>query len=132
MSTFTLILKAGSLVFFAAGSLHLFMGLGADVMLGANLPIEVIQDPALDSQNRFYGVAFMLYGVLLLVCASDLTKYATILRCVLWVFFAAGAARLISIALYGVPPVPVMGLLILELVIPPALIVWLGRLEHAG
>jgi len=36
--------------FFTAGSLHLIFGLGADTMLGANLPIEVIQDSALVRQ----------------------------------------------------------------------------------
>lgn len=132
MKTFTLILRVGSLVFFAVAALHLFLGLEADVLLGAKLPEAVIQDPALDSQNRFYGVAFSLYGVLLLVCATNIRQYATVLRCVLWVFLAAGAARLVSIALYGVPPAPVLALLAVELVLPPLLLVWLYKLEREG
>jgi len=31
----------------------------------AQTAASVIADPALDSQNRFYGVAFTLYGALL-------------------------------------------------------------------
>src|SRR5262249_25009482 len=86
------------------GALHLVLGVGADVLLGRKLPAETLADPALNSQNRFYGVAFALYGVLLYLCAIDLPKYAIVLRCVLWVFFAGGVARLVSIVTHGVPP----------------------------
>jgi hypothetical protein len=100
---------------------------GADVLLGAKIPDAAISDPTLDSQNRFYGVSFTLSGVLLLLCASDIPRYATVLRCVLWVFFAAGIARLVSIAIYGFPSAPVVALLAVELVVPPTLVWWLSR-----
>jgi hypothetical protein len=32
----------------------------ADIMLGAEVPPEVMRAPMLDSQNRFYGAAFAL------------------------------------------------------------------------
>lgn len=127
MQKFSLFLKLSAPVFFLVGALHLILGVGADVLLGAKLSAEAIADPALDSQNRFYGVAFTLYGVLLLVCASNIPKYATVLRCVFWVLFAAGVARFVSIAIYGVPPVLVLILLASELLLPPILIFWLGR-----
>ena len=84
----------------------------------------------LDSQNRFYGVAFTLYGVLLFLCAADIRKYAMVLRCVLWVFFAAGLARLVSIATHGLPPPPVLTLLASELLAPPLIVWWLSNLEN--
>ncbi len=127
MRNFSLILKLSAPIFFLVGALHLVFGVSADVLLGAKLGAGVVADPALDSQNRFYGVAFALYGVLLLVCASNIPKYATVLRCVIWVFFAAGIARLVSIAIYGVPPPLVLTLLASELVLPPILALWLGR-----
>lgn len=114
------------------GALHLVLGLGADSLLGAKLPPEVIADPALDSQNRFYGTSFALYGVLLWLCASDVAKYANVLRCVLWVFFAAGVARLVSIYLHGVPPPPVLVLLMLELIAPPLVLSWLSRVPTSS
>jgi len=77
-------------------------------------------------------VSLILYEVLLLVCASDLANYVTILCGVLWVFLAAGAARLISVTLYGVPPPLVLDLLILELLVPPVLLSWHPSLEHLG
>lgn len=125
-------LRIASPVFFLVGALHLTLGVGADVLLGARLPDAALADATLDSQNRFYGITFTLYGVLLLVCATDLPKYATVLRCVLWVFFAAGLARFVSMATHGVPPAPVLGLLASELVMPPLLHFWLSKALRDG
>ena len=122
MRSFALVLRFFALVIFLVGALHLVLGVGADVLLGAKVTAAAISDPALDSQDRFYEVSFTLSGVLLLLCASDIPRYATVLRCVLWVFFAAGIARLVSIAIYGFPPAPVVALLVVELVVPPALV----------
>jgi len=127
----SLTLKLIAPVFLIVSALHLFMGLGADVLLGAQLPVAVVSDPVLDSQNRFYGVAFGLYGVLLYLCATDLSKYELVLRCTLAVFFFAGVARVVSIALYGLPSLLVLALLLVELLGPVALWLWLARLESS-
>jgi hypothetical protein len=127
MRSLVLVLKLLAPVFFIVGALHLVLGLGADALLGAKVSAEAMTDPALDSQNRFYAVAFTLYGVLLLLCSTDIPKYATVLRCVLWVFFAAGLARFVSIALYGSPPPMIWLLLVGEVVPPPLLAWWLSR-----
>src|SRR5689334_135420 len=127
MRAFSLVLRASGVIIFLVGALHLTLGLGADVLLGAKLSPETIADPALDSQNRFYGVAFTLYGVLFFLCASNVPKYAAVFRCLIWVFFAAGLARLVSIALHGLPPPFVLALLASELVAPPILAWWLSK-----
>jgi hypothetical protein len=132
MNMFALFLKIASPVFVLVGALHLVLGVGADVLLGARLPAEALSDAALNSQNRFYGVAFSLYGVLLYLCATDLPKYATVMRCVLWVFFAAGLARLVSVATHGVPPPLVLALLATELALPPLLHLWLSKALRAA
>jgi Domain of unknown function (DUF4345) len=129
---FAIVLRLVAPIFVMVGALHLVLGVGADVLLGARLPLEALSDPTLDSQNRFYGVAFTLYGVLLFHCASDLRKYATVLRCVLWVFFAAGLARLVSIATHGMPSPLVLGLLASELAAPPLLQLWLSKVLRTG
>jgi hypothetical protein len=131
MQHLSLVLKLLAPVFLLVGALHLVFGVGADVLLGATVPAAAVGDPALDSQNRFYGVAFTLYGVLLWVGASNIPKYATVLRCVFWVFFAAGLARLVSIAIYGLPPPLVLTLLASEVILPPLLALWLGRVLGA-
>jgi hypothetical protein len=131
MRTLSLVLKLAAPVFFIAGAIHLALGAGAEVLLGATLPSAALADASLDSQNRFYGVSFTLYGVLLFLCSTNIPKYATVLRCVIWVFFAAGAARLVSIATHGVPSIPVSALLVSELFIPPVLAWWLSRVVNA-
>ncbi len=123
----SLFLKAIAPIFVGVGLLHVSLGLGADVLLGANIASDALSDPTLDSQNRFYGTAFSLYGVLLFICANDLRRHETVLKAVLWVFFAAGVARLVSIAVYGSPSVPVLVLLGSELLLPPVVLVWLLR-----
>ena len=127
MKTFAQFLKFVAPMFLVVGVLHLTLGLGADVLLGAKLPPEALADPALDSQNRFYGVAFTLYGVLLWVCASDIPRYATVLKCIFWVFFGAGLARFVSVALHGSPPPLIWALLVGEVLPPPALALWLSK-----
>lgn len=99
-------------------------------MLGADLPAEVLKDPVLDSQNRFYGTAFTLYGVLLFLCATDLKKYSLVLRCLLWVFFAAGLARVVSIVIHGMPSTFVLALLGSEVLLPIPLLRWFTRIQN--
>jgi Domain of unknown function (DUF4345) len=120
-------LKLVAPIFWLVGAAHLIFGLGADAMLGPKVPAEALTEPGLDSQNRFYGVAFTLYGTLLFVCASDLVKYRTIVMCLLWTFFAAGLARIVSIAKFGVPPPLIVALLAIELIAPPIAIYWLSK-----
>lgn len=127
MRALVIVLKLAAPIFFIAGALHLLLGLGADALLGAKISAEVMADPGLESQNRFYGVTFTLYGVLLFLCSTDIRKYATVLRCVLWVFFAAGLARFVSIAVHGTPPSMIWFLLIGEVLPPPLLAWWLSR-----
>ncbi len=123
-------LKLSSPIFILIGCIHLVLGVSAEILLGAQLEPATLSDPVLDSQNRFYGVAFSLYGFLMYLCASDLEKYQVVLRLLIWVFFAAGLARLVSIGVYGLPPVSVLILLGLELLLPPVLHVWLARSLH--
>ena len=130
MRPLAIVLKLVAPLLLIVGALHLVLGLRADALLGARISAEVIADPALDSQNRFYGVAFTLYGVLLLLCSTNIPKYATVLRCVLWMFFSAGVARLVSIAIHGLPPPMIIALLIGEVVPPPLLASWLSRVEN--
>jgi hypothetical protein len=123
----SLALKVVSPIFVLVGAVHLVLGLQADVLLGADLPTIVLTDPVLDSQNRFYGVAFSAYGIILYICAMDLYRYQSILRALLWVFFAAGCARIVSMTLHGIPSQLVLLLLATELILPPVCIVWLSR-----
>ena len=129
MKHYILVLKLLSPAIFLVGLVHLVFGAGGELMLGANLSAAAIADPVLDSQNRFYGVAFTLYGALFYLSATDLKRYYPVLRCAFWVFFAAGLARFVSIYTHGLPSMMVLGLLGAELILPPFMLIWLKRLQ---
>lgn len=121
----SVVLKLVSPVFVLVGAMHLVLGVNADVMLGAMLDAAAVSDPVLDSQNRFYGVSFTAFGFLLYLCGTNIQKYQVVFRILLGVFFAAGCARFVSIALVGVPSILVLGLLMTEIVLPPLCMIWL-------
>lgn len=121
------VLRLAAVVIIMVSGLHLALGLGADVLLGAKVPPDVVRDPVLDSQNRFLGTAFALYGVLLALAATDVKRHSVMLQCCLWCFFAGGLARLVSVAVYGAPSIAVIALAALEIVPPPLLLLWLRR-----
>jgi Domain of unknown function (DUF4345) len=102
MRNFSIALKVLAPILILVAALHFSLGTMAEVMLGAILKVGPL-DPVLDSQDRFYGTAFVIYGVLLWVCAKDVTKYTLILRCVFWCCFVAGLARLVSFLIVGPP-----------------------------
>ncbi|MEE9381152.1 MAG: DUF4345 domain-containing protein [Hyphomonadaceae bacterium] len=120
-------LRPFAFVFFAVGLLHLALGPGADVLLGAELSGASRSDPVLDSQNRFYGVSFMLYGALFQLCADDLRKHAAVFRITCIFFLLGGLARLVSIAAVGLPSVPILALMASEIIGGPLLLWWHAR-----
>lgn len=128
--TLPVVLRAVAPVFFLIGAGHLVLGVGAEVQLGAQVSAQSLADPVLDSQNRFYGVVFTVYGALLWLAAGDLRRYGPVVKVLLWVFLAGGVARLVSLAVVGVPTALVLVLTALELLIPPPMLLWLSRLEH--
>jgi hypothetical protein len=85
MRGLALLLKVLAPVFFVIAALHLVLGLGADALLGASVSPPTAAKPSLSSQNRFYGVAFALYGVVLHLCARDLRAYEAFFKGAMWV-----------------------------------------------
>lgn len=127
MPSLPVLLKLLAPVFFVIAGMHLVFGLDAESMLGAQVSTETATDPTLNSQNRFYGVAFALYGVILYMSALDLPRYEPILKASMFVFFAAGVSRLVSWTLEGQPSVPVALLAGVELIAPWVLLFWISR-----
>jgi hypothetical protein len=105
--------------------LHVLFGVAGDGLIGAPVPDAI--DASLDSQNRFYGASFAIYGALLWYCARDVRTHAGLLRIVLAIFFFGGCARALSAIQYGLPSSPIVALWAVELIVPPLLLVWLRR-----
>jgi hypothetical protein len=127
MRTFTLILRLLAVAFIAVAGLHLFLGLGADQLLGVAVSPETAADPSFDSQNRFYGITFSLLGVVLLIATTDLRRYAPMVKAVLGVLFMAGVARAVSWCLHGAPSPALIAIACVDLALPPLLYLWFGR-----
>lgn len=132
LSHFTLALKLLAPVFLAVSAIHFFFGVGAEVMVGAILPSNVVVEPTLNSQNRFYGVSYALYGVLLWLCATDIKRFEPVLNAVLWVTFLASIARVITWLQYGSPAPFVIFLMATELICPPVVGLWYAKVKNAS
>jgi hypothetical protein len=120
-------LRIMAITILLAGSAHLLLGVGAETLVGAKLSAETLAEPSLNSQNRFYGTSYMLYGILLWVCTRDMDRYALIFRILLWMTFAAGVTRIISVALHGWPSPTIIALAVSELLLPPFVFWWQKR-----
>jgi Domain of unknown function (DUF4345) len=119
-----LFLRIMAITILLAGSAHLLLGVGAETLVGAKLSAETLAEPSLNSQNRFYGTSYMLYGILLWVCTRDMERYAVIFRILLLMTFAAGVTRIISVALHGWPSSTIIALAVSELLLPPFVFWW--------
>jgi hypothetical protein len=122
-----LFLRMMAITILLAGSSHLLLGVGAEALLGAKLSAETLAEPSLNSQNRFYGTSYMLYGILLWVCTRDMDRYAPIFRILLLMTFAAGMTRIISLMLHGWPSPTIIALGVSELLLPPFVFWWQKR-----
>ena len=126
----TLRVMGSGIVLIALG--HIILGPYSEVLLGSNISELSMLDPTVDSQNRFYGTVFSLFGVLLILCSRNVLANKTILYSVFWVFFAGGVARLISISVVGYPPLLVNILTGIELILPLVFIIYLRTLEKTN
>jgi hypothetical protein len=105
--------------------LHGFFGVSGDWIIGA--PVAHPIDASLDSQNRFYGVAFGIYAALLWVSARDIRRHAGLLKILFAGMFVAGCARIPALILYGLPSPHILFLMATEILFPPILLFGLKR-----
>lgn len=127
MKSYRLTLRILALGIFGVSLIHIFLGVSSEVLLGSGISHPSLLDPNLDSQNRFYGAAFSLYGAVFWLCSRDITQFQHFLVMAFALFFLAGVARLISIALVGWPSLPILGLGAIEILGPPIMYHWLRQ-----
>jgi Domain of unknown function (DUF4345) len=119
-----MLLKIFSVTIVFISVLKVVLGAKADQLLDPTISTAAISHPSVDSQVRFYGGAFAIYGVLLWICSNDMVRYADVFRALMICFFAAGAARIPSWIIRGRPSWPIVGLFTIELAAPPLLLWW--------
>lgn len=115
-----------------SGALEFFQGVESQALLGARLTPGGYADPLLQSQFRFLAAVWFGFGVLLIVFASDVKRYAAPLRIALAIVVVGGCGRLISAVQFGLPDaglgkVVIAAALAAELVVVPLLLVFLSR-----
>jgi hypothetical protein len=121
---FKIVLRILGVACVLAGLTHALLGVSGDWIIGVSSALPV--DPSLDSQNRFYGAAFLVYGFLLWICCADLPRYAPVLRVVFATMFIAGCARGIAAFNHGWPSSQILYLWATELS-PPLFLIWLNH-----
>lgn len=132
MNVFLLILKGLAVLTLSVGMLHLVLGLQADALLGIEVAAVVADDPGLSSQNRYFGVSYVVFASVYWLASRDLDRFRPVLVCALAITFAAGLSRLLPWLTFGAPPSAVIGLLLLEILAPLALLRWMPRSKQAG
>lgn len=84
---------------------------------------------SVESEYRFFAALWIGYGAVALGAAPRIDREPFALRVLMAVLFGAGAARALAWVAAGQPHPRLLGLLALELAIPPALVLWQSRLD---
>ena len=129
MNAYQITLKVLAIGVLGVALVHVLLGVGSETLLGSNISEASQLDPNLDSQNRFYGASFLLFGVIFWLSSTDLSRYTTLLNLGLLVFFIAGITRILSIVLVGWPTLEILVLLGIELIGPPIMYLWFRSLQ---
>jgi len=103
MGAFRAVLFVLAVIPLLTGALDLVLGLQAVALIGAQLSPEGFRDPLLNGQFRFLSAIWFGFGVLLLVCLSDINKYSSLLRGSLAIVFLGGVGRVASLIQFGFP-----------------------------
>lgn len=85
------------------GLLDLALGLRAIESFSEGLSSIFFDDELFNAQYRFLGGVWLSIGVLLYLAATDLKKYSTMLKVVLWGIFAGGIGRAMTVLQFGLP-----------------------------
>jgi hypothetical protein len=106
-------------------SLHVVLGPSA-------IPGSVPVNATMDSEDRFYATLFAAYGVALLWCIRDIERKSMVVNLLALTFFVGGLARLVSMAVVGLPNTFFIAMTVLELAIPVFMAFMQSRISKTG
>ena len=99
-------------------------GLSDPLYASVGIPANAV----LDSNLRFFGGVWLGLGLSLYLLIPNIEKQRLLFR-VLWgMIFLGGIGRLASMLFLALPPLPFIGLIVLEIVGAPFFIWWQARL----
>ena len=109
---------------------------GASLLLGADSPVygsEVIPEiPSLDSNLRFMGGMGLGLGLALLWITPTIEKQGRIFQVVWICALLGGIGRIVSFAMVGFPPLPIVVFTIIEVPGVPLLIYWQSQVAKSA
>ena len=109
--------------------LTVFLG-GASLFLGVESPVypdDLMKVPSLDSNLRFLGGLGVGLGLTLLWLTPSIERRTVLFRAIWLCALAGGIGRLISAAVVGLPPTPMIVFTAIEVPAVPLLIYWQYR-----
>ncbi|MBW8709711.1 MAG: DUF4345 domain-containing protein [Mycobacterium sp.] len=101
------------------------MAIGPEAVIGA-VPVN----PTMAGEDRFLAGLLMCYGIALLWCARDVQCKCIYVNLLAAVFFAGGIGRLLAALLDGAPHPFYVAILVLELALPPIMVVAAKRVAE--
>ncbi|HJT91002.1 MAG TPA: DUF4345 domain-containing protein [Mycobacterium sp.] len=101
------------------------MALGPTAIIGA-----IAVNPTMDGEDRFFAGVFLCFGVALLWCARDVEHKRTYVNFVAAAFFVGGIGRFLALVLAGVPHPFYVAMLVVELALPPLMVLAAKRVEE--
>ncbi|GAA4894875.1 DUF4345 domain-containing protein [Streptomyces coeruleoprunus] len=99
-----------------------------DIVQGtAALPGDPYAGPTLDSNYRFFAGVWCTLGIVLLAAVPRPDRHALAVRGAFAAVFVGGVARAVSYLAVGSPHPLHVAFIVVELLLPPPLLLWYGR-----
>ena len=86
-----------------------------------------VVNPTMAGKDRFFAGLFLCSGVALLWCAVDVQHKRVYVNLLAAAFFVGGLGRLLAVLLDGAPHPFYVAMLVVELALPPLMVIVAGR-----
>lgn len=84
-------------------------------------------NPTMAGEDRFFAGLLLCYGIALLWCSRDVQHKRIYISLLAAAFFVGGLGRLLAVVLDGAPHPLYVAMLVLELALPPLMVVLAKR-----
>jgi hypothetical protein len=114
------------LVVVLAGFVPVLAG-GAGVLLGAAMVNDAGANLSADSHFRYLSGLLLAIGLAFWWMVPRIERHTASVRLLTVLVFVGGLGRLLGLVMHGIPGPPMLGGLVMELVVTPAICLWQGR-----
>lgn len=119
------ILRIGGVVILAIALTHVIFG-------PTSIPGSVPVNATMDSEDRFYATIFGGYGFAALWAAQAVAERRKIIVFLMYLLIAGGFARLISLAIVGLPHPLFLFLTAVEFILPAIMLLLLRNVQPSN